>query len=202
MLRLLVPDLRVHSVQELSAERLRQMGVDAVLVDVDGTLKNYRAESLPPEAVAWIECLRAANIGVCLVSNGRTGRIRAAIERLDVPFASKALKPLPFVCRRVMGRLGFHPRRTALVGDQIFADVLAGRLAGLRTILVQPIHPEEEPWFTRMKRPAERLVLRWLDRKAARRLAHTRSSELRGSEGYHAVAQETPSPPRAAKGDI
>ena len=47
-----------------------------------------------------------------------------------------------------------------MVGDQVFADILAGRLAGLKTILVDPIHPEEEPWFTRLKRPPERWVLR------------------------------------------
>ncbi len=165
MLRWVIPDVRVERVQDLPAERLRQMGLEAVLVDVDGTLKNYRAESLPPEAVAWLEGLRAAGLGVCLISNGLTGRIRLAAAHLGVPFVSKALKPLPFECRRVMRQLGFDRRRTAMVGDQIFADVLAGRLAGLRTILVRPIHPEEEPWFTRMKRPAERLVLRWLDRK-------------------------------------
>lgn len=165
MLSWVTPDLRVESVQELPPERLRQMGLHAVLVDVDGTLKNYRAESLPPQAVAWLESLRAAGLGVCLVSNGRTGRIRLAAEHLGVPFVSKALKPLPFGCRRVMRQLGFDGGRTAMVGDQIFADVLAGRLAGLRTILVRPIHPEEEPWFTRMKRPIERLVLRWLDRR-------------------------------------
>ena len=45
--------------------------------------------------------------------------------------------------------------RTAMVGDQVFADVMAGRLAGVFTILVRPIHPEDEPWFTRWKRPWE-----------------------------------------------
>jgi predicted HAD superfamily phosphohydrolase YqeG len=56
--------------------------------------------------------------------------------------------------------MAFPPASTALVGDQVFADVLAGRLAGLKTILVEPIHPEEEPWYTRLKRPPERWVLR------------------------------------------
>jgi predicted HAD superfamily phosphohydrolase YqeG len=47
-----------------------------------------------------------------------------------------------------------------MVGDQLFADVMAGRLAGVHSILVTPIHPEEEPWFTRLKRLPERLMLR------------------------------------------
>jgi predicted HAD superfamily phosphohydrolase YqeG len=48
-----------------------------------------------------------------------------------------------------------------MVGDQVFADVVAGRLAGLRTILVRPTSPDE-PWFTQLKRPFERQLLRCL----------------------------------------
>ena len=52
---------------------------------------------------------------------------------------------------RVVGvkKLDAPPSQTAIVGDQLFADVMAGRLAGVRSILVDPIHPEEEPWWTR-----------------------------------------------------
>jgi predicted HAD superfamily phosphohydrolase YqeG len=67
-------------------------------------------------------------------------------------------------CKAAIRRLAFDPRTTAMVGDQIFADVMAGRLAGIRCILVRPIHPEEEPWFTRLKRPWERIVLARIDR--------------------------------------
>jgi predicted HAD superfamily phosphohydrolase YqeG len=37
-------------------------------------------------------------------------------------------------------------------------------LAGIRTILVTPIHPEDEPWFTRLKRRPERFLLSRLKR--------------------------------------
>ncbi|MCR4415579.1 MAG: YqeG family HAD IIIA-type phosphatase [Thermoguttaceae bacterium] len=165
MFRLFVPDLRVDSVLDLDPQRLHAMGLDHLLVDVDCTLKRYTADVLPCEMVAWIERLGAAGIGVCLVSNGLPQRINRVAERLGVPFVSKALKPLPFRCRAAIQRLGFARKRTAMVGDQVFADVMAGRLAGLATILVRPMHPEEEPWFTRIKRPLERLLLRWLDRR-------------------------------------
>jgi uncharacterized protein len=75
------------------------------------------------------------------------------------------MKPLPFRCRAIMRTLGFDRRRTALVGDQLFSDVMAARLAGVASILVRPIHPEEERWFTRLKRPLERALLRRMDRK-------------------------------------
>jgi HAD superfamily phosphatase (TIGR01668 family) len=152
------PHVRIESVTELSPARLRELGLDALLLDVDCTLKRYRAEEVTPEVAAWLEALRAAGVGLCLVSNGRGPRIGRFAATLDLPFVSGALKPLPFGCRRAVRQQGFDRARTAIVGDQIFADIVAGRLAGLRTILVRPIHPEEEPWFTRLKRPLERML--------------------------------------------
>ncbi len=160
MLRLVRPDLRVESVLELDEARLRGLGLDALLLDIDCTLKRYRADLPEPEVVAWIDRLRRAGIGLCLVSNGRRGRIGRLAESLALPVVCQACKPLPWGCRAAVRRSGFDPRRTAMVGDQLLADVVAGRLAGLRCILVRPIKPEEEPWFTRLKRPFEQFLLR------------------------------------------
>jgi HAD superfamily phosphatase (TIGR01668 family) len=161
--RFLTPHHRVDSVLDLTAQRLQAMGINAVLLDVDCTLKSYRDEEVAPEVKAWLETLRASGIGICLVSNGRHSRIGRFAGTLGVPFVSKAYKPFPFGCRRAVRQEALDARRTAMVGDQIFADIPAGRLAGLTTILVRPIRPEEEPWFTRLKRPLERFVLRRLD---------------------------------------
>jgi len=165
MLHWMIPDYRIQSVLELDVQRLRALGIDALLLDVDCTLKNYRAKEVRPEVAAWFDSLRAAGIGICLVSNGRGRRIGAFAEKYGVPFVGKACKPLPFGCLRAIRREGFDPTRTAMVGDQVFADIMAGPLAGLRTVLVEPIQPEEEPWFTQLKRPWERRLLGWLQRR-------------------------------------
>ena len=162
---MLTPDLRVESVLALDPPWLRSLGIASLLLDVDCTLKRYGEPQPPPPTRAWLETLRAEGFGMCLVSNGRSARLRNLADALRLPLVTKACKPFPYACRSAMRRLGFDPQCTAMVGDQIFADVMAGRLAGVRTILVQPIHPEDEPWFTRFKRPWERLVLARLDRR-------------------------------------
>jgi hypothetical protein len=162
MLRLLTPHFRVDSVLELGVERLRRMGLDALLLDVDCTLKSYRTERVSAEVRSWIDGLRLAGIGLCLVSNGLGRRVGRLAKELEVPFVAKAAKPFPFGLRAAMRKTGFDPRRTAMVGDQLFADVMAARLSGVTSILVRPIRPEEEPWFTRGKRPVERFLLRRL----------------------------------------
>ena len=159
-LRLVTPHLCVESVLDLDVDRLRSLGIQALLLDVDCTLKRYRQE-LPDESiVGWVASVRAGGVGVCLFSNGRGRRIQRVAERLGVPFVAKACKPLPLRCPAALRCLGARRDRAAVVGDQIFADILAGRLAGLFTILVRPIHPEEEPWFTRLKRPLETRLAR------------------------------------------
>ncbi len=159
MLRIITPHYRVRSVWELTPERLRQWGLCALLLDVDCTLTRYRRDDALPEVAAWIEQLRAAEFRLCLVSNGMGPRIEQFARRLGLPCVAKAMKPLPWGLWSAVRKLERLPSETAIVGDQVFADVMAGRLAGIRSILVEPIHPEEEPWYTRLKRLPERLVL-------------------------------------------
>ncbi len=159
MFRFLAPHYRIASVLELTPARLRGLGLESLLLDADCTLKRYGGEQCAPGVAEWLETLGQAGFGLCLVSNGLGERIERFARPLGLPFVAKALKPLPVGCRRAMRQMNFRRESTAMVGDQLFAGVMAGRLAGLTTFFVEPIHPEEEPWFTRLKRGPERWLL-------------------------------------------
>jgi HAD superfamily phosphatase (TIGR01668 family) len=160
MFNWLQPDLILDIVTEITPELLQKIHIRSLLLDVDSTLKRYRSTEIPPETVQWIESLQQAGIGICILSNGRAHRIRPIADQIHVPFVAPAMKPMPFGCRTAVKTMGFDPKSTAMVGDQVFADLLAGKLAGIFTILVTPIHPEEEHWYTRIKRPFEKIVIR------------------------------------------
>ena len=161
MLHLLRPHLHLSSVCELGVDHLRSLRLDGLLLDLDCTLKDHGEAAIGAPVAAWIRALRDGGARLCLLSNGRPERVGRFARELQVPFVAKAFKPLPFGCRAALARLGLPAGRAAVVGDQLFADVLAGRLAGLFTILVRPTSPVE-PWFTRLKRPFERQALRWM----------------------------------------
>lgn len=174
MFRFFGPHLRVDHVCQLTPARLEELGLEALLLDVDSTLKRYRAETVSQRVAAWLDELRGAGVALCLMSNGRGRRIGRLAETLGLPFVASAMKPLPLGIRRALREMSLERSRTAMVGDQLFADVLAARLAGVMAILVTPIRPEEEHWFTRIKRPPERLMLRGMG------LAETEDPEQRG----------------------
>ena len=55
--------------------------------------------------------------------------------------------------------MNIYASNTAVIGDQIFTDILGGNILGLYTILVDPISSKEFFW-TRLMRMAEALVLK------------------------------------------
>ena len=46
----------------------------------------------------------------------------------------------------------------AVVGDQIFTDILGGNRCKMFTILVEPIDKEKDYWYTAWKRPIENKI--------------------------------------------
>ena len=160
MFKWLYPSLILASITDITPELLQKHEIRSLLLDVDSTLKRYRATEIPPESVRWIESMQEAGIPLCILSNGLEHRIRPIAEQVGIPFVAPALKPMPTGCRTAIKTMDFDPKATAIVGDQVFADILAGKLAKIFTILVTPIHPEEEHWYTRIKRPFEKWVVK------------------------------------------
>jgi hypothetical protein len=160
-MKLLIPHYKIDCVEDITLAWLNEMGVNSLLVDVDCTLKGYRTERVTDEVLQWIEAMREGGIGMCLVSNGLALRIGPFAENLGLPFIAPAGKPLTWGLEKAIQLSEFDPGTTAMVGDQIFSDVMAGRRLGIVTMLVTPINPHEEPWFARWKRPLEKLVIRY-----------------------------------------
>ncbi|MDR1958808.1 MAG: YqeG family HAD IIIA-type phosphatase [Planctomycetaceae bacterium] len=160
MFRFLYPHYRVNSVLELTGEWLIQQEIFTIFLDVDNTIKFYKSTLVTSDVVDWIHELQRNHIQFYLVSNGLSKRISHVAEQLGLEYAAPAYKPFPYVCRRLMCHEKLDPQYVAMVGDQVFTDVIAGNLAGIRTILVKPMRPEQEPFFTRMKRPFEQWVLK------------------------------------------
>ena len=167
MLNFLFPDYRFDSIMQIHRKWLKEQDIYSILLDVDCTLKYYSSTTVLPEIAEWLERKQKQGFQFCLLSNGRRQRIQPLAEMLNLPFLAPAYKPLPSGCRRAMRMLYVDPRYTALIGDQVFTDVVAANLAGIRSILVNPLRPQEEPLFARVKRPFERFVLNLHEKKTS-----------------------------------
>lgn len=163
MPRLLTPDLFVDSVYDIDLAALKERGIRHIITDLDNTLVPWVEKSPNPRLQEWLASLKAADFGVCLVSNAVESRVEAFRQSLGVPGIGKAAKPRNGAFLQAMELLEARPETTAVIGDQIFTDVLGGNRLGLYTILVVPLS-QTEFIGTRIVRIIERFILRRLSK--------------------------------------
>lgn len=130
----------------VTGRALARRGFRLLLADLDNTLAPYGAP-LPSERLrAWRDELAGHGVTLFILSNNRhESRPRVFAEALGVPYIGHAGKPGTRSFFKAMERQGAAPEQTALIGDQIFTDVLGGNRAGVSTILVKPIRLAGNP---------------------------------------------------------
>ena len=155
---MLNPDFYVHSVREIDLEALRAEGIDTLLMDLDNTLLPRDSGVMSDEMKAWADTLADRGFKVCLVSNNWHERVKAVADRLGFLIVAKAVKPLPFAFLKALRLTGSTRRQAVVVGDQMFTDVLGGKLVGIKTVLVSPLSQSDLP-HTLLLRKIERVLL-------------------------------------------
>jgi HAD superfamily phosphatase (TIGR01668 family) len=152
------PDYYLNSVLDIEPQWLLAHGKDCVLIDLDNTLLPRDTSVISPEILAWAQRLRAADIGVCLISNNWHERVHSAARELNFALVSKAVKPLPPAFLLALRRIGGKRRRAVVIGDQIFTDMLGAKLLGITSMLVLPLAVHDLP-HTLLLRKFEALIL-------------------------------------------
>jgi hypothetical protein len=155
----LAPDLYYSSVHAIDLDALAADGIHVLLLDLDNTLLPRDTNVVPDELKAWAAGLTARGFRVCLVSNNWHERVHQVAGELGFDLVDKAIKPLPFAFMRALSRAQARRSEAAVVGDQLFTDILGGRLLGMRTVLVAPLSDTDLP-HTLMLRRLEALVLK------------------------------------------
>ena len=151
------PDEYLDSAYAVDYEKLYQQGYRGVLFDIDNTLVPHGAPA-DKRARELFQRLKKLGFSCCLVSNNKKKRVEPFAREVGVKYIEMAAKPSRRGYQRAMERLGTNPGNTVFIGDQLFTDILGAKNAGLKNILVKPIHPKEEIQIV-LKRYLEKIVL-------------------------------------------
>ena len=150
----LLPDYIFATYRDVSPEFLKNIGVKALLIDIDNTLAPYE-QPLPDESIkAWFGDLKKNGIKATLVSNNDKERVELFNRELGLPAFWKSGKPFAKNLKKAMANMGSDCSNTAMLGDQLLTDAAAGKHIGLRTIIVPPIRDKSNAFF-RAKRAME-----------------------------------------------
>lgn len=136
----LLPKAIAPSLTALSADYLRQHGIQLLMLDFDNTIVPYITSTPTPEMDKWLRQMQASGISLCVVSNSKKGRVKVFCEPYGIPVITHAYKPFGKGVSRCLRQFQTEPKHCALVGDQIYTDTLAANLNGVMSILIPAIH--------------------------------------------------------------
>ena len=160
----MMPDYMFRTFDEITPAFLRELGVKAILADIDNTLAPYEQPEPDQRIKGWINSLAEAGIGIAFVSNNDWERVNRFNATLGVPAYAKSGKPFKKNLVRAMNDLGGTLETTVMLGDQLLTDALAGHNLGVKCLIVPPIRDKKNAFF-RFKRWLEKPVVKKFKRR-------------------------------------
>lgn len=158
MKRLFKPEVYLKSIFAISPEALKENGIEGLILDIDNTLVATHIKEADEQVKSFIMKMKKAGIKLVILSNAGKKRAELFCTPLGIEYVYKAHKPFCRGFKIAIQKMNLPKDRIAIVGDQLFTDVLGGNLIGIRSILLKPIDLNE-PFFIKFKRIFEKPFL-------------------------------------------
>ena len=156
---ILYPKLYLEKVTDITIEILKKYHIEALILDMDNTLLDFD-KKIVEGGKQWVEQLKRNGIKICIASNsGKKEKVEMLSNELEIEnYILWSMKPLKFGVKKAQKILKTKNENIAVVGDQIFTDVIVANRCHMFSTLVKPIK-EKDIWITKMKRPFENHII-------------------------------------------
>ena len=153
-------DFAFRRVNDITPSFLKKHDIKGLLLDLDNTLTTHDNPRPADGVLDWIKKIKENGIKMVIVSNNHPPRVKPFADMLGLEFISEGKKPLASGFNRAQKLMNIPFKNLAVVGDQIFTDMLGANLKRVRGIFVFPIEKEgKEQKFIRFKRVIEKPFL-------------------------------------------
>lgn len=157
-------------ISDIPLEYLKQYNIKGLILDVDNTLIDYY-RNLSEETINWVNDLKQNGIKMCILSNSnKQEKVQEVARKLELEYMHFGMKPLKRGFKKAKDILGLENKQIAVIGDQIFTDVIGANRMQMHSILVEPIE-EKDILVTLIKRPIENYIKsKYLQQTASKRI--------------------------------
>ena len=155
---LLYPKIYLESVDKIEIEVLKKNNIKGLILDVDNTLIDFNKQ-MSPKVKQWAKDIKKENIKMCILSNSnKEEKVKSVADLLGIPYIHFAKKPFKTGFLKAKKILNLDFANIAVVGDQIFTDIIGANKCKMFSILVKPIE-KKDYLLTKIKRPFEEFVI-------------------------------------------
>ena len=139
---ILIPDMYQKSIYSINYEKLYNCGIRCLLFDLDNTCVPYVEKVPSKKLIDLFDYLKDMGFKVILFSNATKKRLEVFKNTLVVDCSYSSRKPSK---RKFLKMYNFDLSEVAIIGDQLFTDILGGNRVGIKTILVNPMSKKDMP---------------------------------------------------------
>jgi HAD superfamily phosphatase (TIGR01668 family) len=155
----LYPNAYFKKVTDITVEFLNKNNIKGLMLDIDNTLLDYDLNMVEGLEV-WHEEMIKNGIKTIILSNtNKEKKAKMLAEKINIDYILFAMKPLKRGFMKAKDKLQLEEKNLAIVGDQIFTDIIGGNNCNMFSILVEPID-RKDIFITKIKRPIENLVIK------------------------------------------
>lgn len=148
-------DIALKSILDLTPEILKENNIKGLLMDLDNTLTTHDNPRPADGVLDWIALMKETGIKMVIVSNNHFERVKPFAQMLGLEFVCEGKKPLSDGFNRAQKQMNIPFENLAVVGDQIYTDVLGANFKkSVKCIYVFPIELEKKG-FLAFKRKIE-----------------------------------------------
>lgn len=156
---LLFPKMYCKGVPYINLDDLICNNIKGIAIDVDNTLIDYK-KIVSEDIKKWIELVKQAGFKICILSNSnKKSKVEGVAKTLNLEYIMFAQKPMKKGFKKAMKLLDLPAENIAVIGDQVFTDVIGANRMKMFSIYVEPIN-QKEYWYTKWKRPIEAIILK------------------------------------------
>lgn len=153
-------DFAFKRVTCITPDFLKKQHINGLFLDLDNTLTTHDNPRPADGVIDWIKEIKENGIKMVIVSNNHPPRVKPFADVLGLDFICEGKKPLSCGFNRAQKLMNIPFKNLAVVGDQIFTDILGANLKRVCGIFVYPIEMEgKKQRFIRFKRVLEKPFL-------------------------------------------
>ncbi len=160
----LIPDMYQKSIYTINYEKLKENGIKCLLFDLDNTCAPINVKKPSQKLIDLFDDLQDLGFKVIIFSNSPKKRLEPFKTTLMVDCSANSGKPRKAKFLKILKTFNYDLSEVAIIGDQLFTDILGGNRVGIKTILVNPLSPNDF-FVTKFTRYLERKQMKRLNKR-------------------------------------
>jgi hypothetical protein len=155
---ILRPNKILKNIYEITPEMLKDMGIHALLLDLDSTTMKSKSGEFSQKTLEWFKQFEKDFYVAIVTNNQNKEYLEKVCAAAPCKVYSNAKKPFSNTIKNIVKGLFMESKHVVVVGDRPLTDILAGKIARTKTILVGSID-DNENLLVKSARFVERLTI-------------------------------------------